>query len=430
MLLEFSVKNYKSIKDTATFSMLASSKDKDKGNSFTIKKYELLKSAIIYGANASGKSNLLKAMAFMGKIVLNKNKVIQSTDTLEHFPFKLSLETKNSSSTFEIVIFIENNNKIDIKYRYGFELDNTTIYAEWLYADENGKESKLFYRDIEENDYVNPIFKEGYIFFDKDNSHINISRNQLFIWRCDQNDGDISKGILHWFNKFNLIDGMDNDSYIEHTMEQMKNKDFKNAIVNLVKTADIGIENITLEEEKLSLKVIEDMNLPPELKTIFLRDTGVTKISLNTYHKQYDKNNNEINQVVFDLNKEESKGTRKFFKISAAILNTLRDGKILIIDELDASLHPMLTRHLIKLFHNDKVNTKNAQLIFATHDTNLLTPTLFRRDQVWLTEKNKIGATDIYSLAQIKNVRSDEDFKKNYIQGKYGAIPYLGKFEF
>jgi AAA15 family ATPase/GTPase len=430
MLLQFSVNNYKSIKDTATFSMLASSKGKDKGNSFTIKKYELLKSAIIYGANASGKSNLLKAMAFMGKIVLNKNKVMQSTDTLEHFPFKLSLETQNSSSTFEIVIFIENNNKIDVKYRYGFELDNTTIYAEWLYADENGKESKLFYRDIEENDYVNPLFKEGYILFDKDNSHINISRNQLFIWRCDQNDGDISKKILHWFNKFNLIDGMDNDSYIEHTMEQMKNKDFRNAIVALVKTADIGIENITLEEEKLSRETIEDMNLPPELKTIFLQDTGVTKISLNTYHKQYDKNNNEIDQVTFNLNTEESKGTRKFFKMSAPILNTLREGKILIIDELDASLHPMLTLHLIKLFHNNKVNTKNAQLIFATHDTNLLTPTLFRRDQIWLTEKNKVGATDIYSLAQIKNVRSDEDFKKNYIQGKYGAIPYLGEFEF
>jgi len=143
-----------------------------------------------------------------------------------------------------------------------------------------------------------------------------------------------------------------------------------------------------------------------------------------------DKNNNEINQVVFDLNKEESKGTRKFFKISAAILNTLRDGKILIIDELDASLHPMLTRHLIKLFHNDKVNTKNAQLIFATHDTNLLTKTMFRRDQIWLTEKDKFGVTDIYSLAQFKNVRKNEDFEKQYIYGKYGAIPYLGKFEF
>jgi len=120
----------------------------------------------------------------------------------------------------------------------------------------------------------------------------------------------------------------------------------------------------------------------------------------------------------------------KFFKISAPILNTLKEGKILLIDELDASLHPMLTKHLIKLFHDKSINTKNAQLIFATHDTNLLKPQLFRRDQIWLTEKDKYGATDIYSLAEIKNVRKTEDFESQYIQGKYGAIPYLGKFEF
>ena len=116
--------------------------------------------------------------------------------------------------------------------------------------------------------------------------------------------------------------------------------------------------------------------------------------------------------------------------MSAPILNTLKEGKILIIDELDASLHPMLTKSLIELFHDEEINTKNAQLIFATHDTNLLTPSIFRRDQVWLTEKDKYGATDIYSLAQFKDVRAKENFEKNYIQGKYGAIPYLGKFEF
>ena len=424
MLLQFSVNNFKSIKDTITFSLATTSKDS--GNSFNIRKYELLNSAIIYGANASGKSNFLKAMAFMGRIVLNKDKVIQSTDVLPYTPFKLNTETKEASSTFEMVFFIN-----EIKYRYGFELDNTTVYSEWLYADEKGKESKLFYRDMSEEDYVNPNkFHEGNGFFNKKASEIHVSKNQLFIWKCDQDGGEISKSILNWFNRLNMIDGMEHDGYINYTMSKMKNKDFKNDIVSLVKTADIGIEDIVLEEEKVPESILDSMPFSDEMKQKIVKDGGLTQILINTYHKVFDENNNEVGTTIFELDNEESKGTRKFFKMSAPILNTLKEGKVLIIDELDASLHPMLTRHLIKLFHNKDVNKNNAQLIFATHDTNLLKKTMFRRDQVWLSEKNEYGATDLYSLAQFNNVRKDEDFEKQYIQGKYGAIPYLGAFEF
>lgn len=424
MLLQFSVNNHKSIKDTIEFSMLKASKDT--GNTFNIRQYELLKSAIVYGANASGKSNFLKSLAFMGRIVLNKDKVIQSTDLLNHIPFRLNTETENRSSTFEAVFFID-----EIKYRYGFELDKTTVYSEWLYADEKGKEAKLFYRDIDDEDYVNSNkFKEGFIFFDKSNSKIKISKNQLFIWKCDQNDGDISKSILQWFNQVNFIDGIDHDGYIEFTMEQMENDDFRREMVNLVKIADIGIDDILLEQEEMTDEILEEMGMPSEVRERLLKNGGITKLSLDTYHKKFDKDNNFIESEVFNLNNEESIGTRKFFKMSAPILDTLKNGKILIIDELDASLHPMLTKSLIEMFHNEEINTKNAQLIFATHDTNLLTPTIFRRDQIWLTEKDKYGATDIYSLAQFKDVRPKENFEKNYIQGKYGAVPYLGKFEF
>ena len=424
MLLQFSVNNYKSIKDTITFSMATSSKDE--GNSFHVRKYELLKSAVIYGANASGKSNFLKAMSFMSSIVLNKSKVIQSTDKLPHIPFRLSTETQDSSSTFEIVCFIN-----DIKYRYGFELDATTVYSEWLYADEKGKESKLFYRELDEEHYVNNNkFKEGYTFFDKKNSKINISSNQLFIWKCDQNDGEISKSILNWFSKFNFIDGMKQESYSQYSMNHMKDINFKNEIVSLVKTADIGIDDIVLEEEKMSSMAMNEMGLDATVQEQIEKNGGITKISLNTYHKQYNEKNEEVGNIIFELENEESKGTRKFFSIAAPILNTLREGSILIIDELDASLHPMLTKHLIKLFHNDSINTKNAQLIFATHDTNLLNSSLFRRDQIWLTEKDKYASTNIFSLAQFNDVRKTEDFEKQYIQGKYGGIPYLGKFEF
>ncbi len=423
MLLQFSVNNFRSIKDTVVFSMATASKDS--GNSFKFRKYELLTSAVLYGANASGKSNILQAMTFMRRVVLNKIKVIQSTDTLPHDPFRLNTSTQNASSTFEIVCFIG-----DVKFRYGFEADETTVYSEWLYADEKGSEAKLFYRDIEDEEYVNPVFKEGYIFFDKKASKINISKNQLFIWKCDQNDGSISKSILNWFNNFNLIDGLDHTGYSNYTMKKMEDSKFKNEIVKLVKTADIGIDDIALQEEEVSTDFFEKMPLPEELKKQIVGDGGLIQVSVNTYHTKYDENNSAVGKEIFELDDEESLGTRKFFKMSAPILNTIEEGKVLIIDELDASLHPLLTMHLIRLFNDKNINTKNAQLIFATHDTNLLKPHIFRRDQIWFTEKDKYGSTHLYSLAEFKNVRQKEDFEKQYIQGKYGAVPYLGKFEF
>lgn len=424
MLLQFSVNNYRSIKDTITFSMLSSSKNE---NTFKIRKYNLLNSAVIYGANASGKSNLLRAMAFMGRIVLNKTKVIQSTDTLPHDPFRLNSSTRDASSTFEIVFFID-----EIKYRYGFELDNTTVYAEWLYVDEKGKEAKLFYRDSEDEEYVNKNkFKEGYRFFDDKKLEIDVLPNQLFIWECDRTkDGVISKSILKWFNNLNLIDGLDHSGYVNYTMNKMEDESFKKEIVNLVKTADIGIEDININKEEIPKEFFENSPFSDDfIKNVMATEANKIPI-VKTFHSIFDENNNEIGKEIFELDDEESLGTRKFFKMSAPILNTLQRGKILIIDELDASLHPMLTKHLIKLFSDKDINTKNAQLIFATHDTNLLKPQIFKRDQIWFTEKDKYGSTTLYSILEIKGVRANDDFEKQYIQGKYGAVPYLGKFEF
>jgi AAA15 family ATPase/GTPase len=425
MFLQFSVNNFKSIKDTVTLSMLSSTNDEK--NTFNIRKYSLLNSSVIYGANASGKSNIVKAMSFMSRIVLNKIKVIQSTDKLPHDPFRLNSSTENASSTFEIVFFID-----EVKYRYGFELDSKTIYSEWLYEDKKGKESKLFFRDQDIKDYVNPQkFKEGYLFFDTKNLKIKVSPNQLFIWKCDrEEDSVISKNILKWFSKFNMIDGLDHGGYINYTMKKMEDSIFKQEMINLVKTADIGIEDIRLEEDDIPLDIIEKMPFSDDLKEEILKEGGLKSVSLNTFHKKYDENNLEIGSQIFELDNEESIGTRKFFKMSAPILNTLKEGKILVIDELDASLHPVLTKHLIELFNDKNINTKNAQLIFTTHDTNLLKPQLFKRDQIWFTEKDKYGSTSLYSMLDIKGVRVDNDFEKHYIQGKYGAIPYIGKFEF
>jgi AAA15 family ATPase/GTPase len=420
MLLQFTVNNYRSIKDTVIFSMKTASKDEK--NSFIIRDYELLQSAVVYGANASGKSNLLKAMATMRNIILNQTKVSQSTDRLPYEPFKLNSETEDASSSFEIVFFYEN-----IKYRYGFEADAGAVYAEWLFSDEKGKESKLFYRDVDEGFYVNPTrFREGKGLEKK------TLPNQLFLWKCDSENGVISQKILRWFLQFNMIDGLENTGYIDYTKQQLKNEDFKNDIVSLVRIADLGIKDISTDEIEASKELLEKIPLPQSLKDELLQQERLMQIDTKTVHQKFDKFNNPVSVVSFELNQEESVGTQKFFAMSAPILDTLKNGKVLMIDELDASLHPMLTIHLVKMFHNKRINTKNAQLIFATHDTNLLYGDLFRRDQVWFTEKDRYGATDIYSLIEYKKnpTRKESNKEKNYLQGRYGAIPYLSEFAF
>ena len=418
MLIQFKVNNFKSIKDTITFSLNTATKDKS--NSFKIRNYKLLTSSVVYGANATGKSNLLQAIAFMRNMVLNRDKVTQSTDFLPHQPFKLNIETETASSTFEMIFFVG-----DVKYRYGFEADNQQVYSEWLFQDIKGKEAKLFFRDTDEspNLYVNNRrFKEG--------KKLKILSNHLFIWKCDQEGGKISHSILKWFKNLNFIDGLESDGYIDFTMKQMESSDFKKHIISLVKVADLGINDIEIEKIPLPREIINELPVPDELKQIMLLSKEVQTTEIKTKHTKYDKNLNPVGSTDFELKQDESIGTQKFFSISAPILDTLKKGKVLLIDELDASLHPMMTRFLIKMFHNSETNLHHAQLIFVTHDTNLLDSSLFRCDQIWFSEKDKYGATDIYSLAEFKNIKATENFEKNYLQGKYSAIPYLGTFNF
>ena len=402
MLVQFEVNNFCSIKDTVTFSLKSEKKD---SHSFPSRKFDLLQSVVIYGANASGKSNLLKAMRMMASLVLNKKKVISVTDALEHQPFLLNSETETASTSFEIVFIID-----EIIYRYGFEYDSQMIYAEWLFSDEKGTEAKLFYRDVDDEFYVNPTkFTEGKGLAKK------TLKNHLFLWKCASDNGEISQKIQQWFFNFNMIDGLNDRGYRGFSTHKLDDTIFKKDILELVKIADLGISDIDIQEK--------DLLLNDEISRI--TDTM-------TVHKKFDKDNNFLGNVEFNLKEHESRGTKKLFAISAPILDTLKNGKILVIDELDASLHPILTQHLIEMFHNKELNQKNAQLIFATHDTNLLQNHLLCRDQIWFSEKDRYGATDIYSLLEYKEnkTRKDTNKEKYYLQGRYGAIPYIGEFHF
>ncbi|WP_027390583.1 AAA family ATPase, partial [Chrysiogenes arsenatis] len=176
---------------------------------------------------------------------------------------------------------------------------------------------------------------------------------------------------------------------------------------------------------------LEKLNIPEKmLSQLRAAKSPLIEIGIKTVHNKYDESDQCIGIETFDLDSDESEGTKKYFSLSAPFLDTLKNGKILFVDELDSSLHPMLTISLISMFNNPKINTKNAQLIFTTHDTNLLNQQLFHKSQIWFTEKDSYGVTHLHSLAEYKKVRPTDNIEKHYVQGKYGAIPYLGTFTF
>jgi AAA15 family ATPase/GTPase len=424
MFLQFSVNNFRSIKDTVTFSMNASSSPEGK-HRFKISNHILLNSAVIYGANASGKSNLLKAMAFMRNLVLNTSDITQPTDELPHEPFILNTETEQASSYFEIILFLK-----DSKYRYGFEVDSNTIYSEWLYKEKKHQETCLFDRDTEKNNhYINKKkFTEGI--------DLTATNNQLFIWQCLKNNGAISQKITEWFKNFNLIDGLENEPYFHVALKRIENTSSKSKLLKLVKAAGLGIEDIVIEEQDITQDFIDNAPFSDEIKQEIIHEGNLTSIELKVQYKKFDAENKPIGTVLFDLNENESEGIKKFFALSAPVLDTLEQGKVLLVDQLDASLHPLLIECFINLFNNKKYNKYHAQLIFTAHNTNLLSvPKLFERDQIWFTEKDQYGSTELYSLLEFKKNDSNKDIKtadnleSYYLQGRYGAVPRLNELE-
>lgn len=415
MLLEFSVGNFLSFKNKVTFSMVASSlKGHEEDNVFSLSKMDLLKTAVVYGANASGKSNLFSSMGFMKSFVLNSSKESQSNEKISVQEFKLSSDTINKPSEFEIVFTYEG-----IPYRYGFIIDTEKVHEEWFYYAPKTKEAKLFERKGQ-NIVLGPYFDEGKGLDKK------TRKNALFLSVVDQFNGEKAKKVMEWFDKFNVISGIRHEHYKRFTVDMLEKIEYKREIVQFLKNADVGIGDIStieLTDEDLPAK------MPKELREIVLKDRIVS-----TKHEVFDHNGKVVSFELLDMDKDESEGTKKLFALSGPIIETLKNGETLVIDELDAKLHPLITRFILNLFQAKEKNPKNAQLIFATHDTNILSNRFFRRDQIWFTEKDEYSSTDLYSLAEYrmdneKKVRVDATFEKDYIQGKYGGVPYVGDFE-
>ncbi|WGV24340.1 AAA family ATPase [Halotia branconii] len=422
MLIEFSVGNYRSFKEQVTFSMVAANlvaqnKKLDENNVFEVDdNLQLLKSAAIYGANASGKSNLAKALDFMKWFMVNSSKETQSTEKINIERFQLSTETEKKPSFFEIVFLMNGN-----KYRYGFEATRDLVVSEWLFYVPKLKETKLFERKLDKFS-VSKTYKA-------DGIQEKTRHNALFLSVSAQFNVKIAEEILDLLtNRVNVVSGLEDGNYQGYTLSCLRKNKNKDEIIQLLKKLDLGFSNIKIEEIIEESEITIDSwprKLPDEQKNFVLTNM-VRRFSLvKTMHQKFDAEGNPVSTELFDLEHQESEGTQKVFVLVGLLVDTLKDGKILIIDEFDARIHPLISRAIVKLFNSHETNSSNAQLIFMTHDTNLLSNKLFRRDQIWFTEKNRYGATDLYSLAEYK-IPEDASYESDYIKGRYGAIPYIG----
>nr|WP_314836796.1 ATP-binding protein [uncultured Flavobacterium sp.] len=428
MLIQFSVRNFKTFKEKTTLSLIASNYDKETRETENVtinEKYNLrvLKSAVIYGANASGKSKFIEALMFMRSFTITSSKESQKGDEISVEPFKLNSESEKEPSEFEVLFDFKN-----VMYRYGFEVDKNKIISEWLYHKPKTKEVELFYRDFQDFEIHSRSFKKGALGVKEGL----IRDNALLLSLAAQLNDSIAIEIIQWFKNLKTISGLSEVGYQGYTVSKTNNPEHKEKILKLLKAADLGIQDIKLEMLDIE-KLPKDM--PKEMREKILKETKEDNAQfvsdILTSHKKYDITKKFIQNVNFSLDDDESSGTKKFFALTGPILDVIENGYTLVIDELDSKLHPNLVCKIVSLFNSKELNPNNAQLIFNTHDTNLLDSGLFRRDQIWFTEKDKYGEGRLYSLADFKSedVRKKEPFEDNYIRGKYGAVPFLGLFD-
>ncbi len=422
MLIKFTFENYKSFQTKNTLNVIAAPiSELEASNIHETNRLRLLKSISIYGANASGKSNLLDALNFMRWFVLNSSRNTQTDEPIDVKPFRLNTATENAPCFFEVEFLIKKT-----RYRYGFMATSKKVEAEWLFISPRIKEYVMFVR--RGNEYqIDDRYKEGKDIQDKTRD------NALFLSVVAQFNGKKSSEVLHWFNNIEPIHGLRSKEYIDTTINMLSDARYSNSIKKLIADADLGIDDVRYQKGKILEDIkdqidefgIEDFETLESLKNAIQSDNKGHNVV--TFHKKYDKSQKLVGEDNFILSKQESAGTEKYFNIIGILLKAIKEGNIVIIDELDARLHPLLCKGIVKMFNS--VENKQGQLIFATHDTNILDNKLLRRDQIYFVEKNEYGSSNTYSLVEFKP-RKESSIRHNYLKGKFGAIPFIGEFKF
>ncbi len=431
MILQYSVKNYKVFKEKATISFIASNYDKTTRENENIqfiadKNLRVLRSAVVYGANAAGKTKLFESLVFFKRFVINSSKEGQQGQSIDVQPFLLSEATEHEPSEFEIV-FLYNG----AMYRYGFEVTKDKVLSEWLFYKPKSYEFQVFYRDAVEGtvESHSTYFKKGAMLH-KENL---VRPNALMLSVAAQFNDKICTDVLNWFmKKCKIISSIREDGYKGYTMRRINQQDCHEKMLNLIKFADFAIQDIsskTLSEEDITDEMSAEMR--EFLRDKILNEKAEIYTKSETTHHKYDASNKIIGNTTFSMDEDESHGTQKYFYLSGPILDTLESGGILFVDEFDARLHPNLVLKLFSLFNDQKLNKQGSQLIITSQNSVFLRSELLRKDQLWFVEKDRFEAAHLYSLSDFKaqKVRANENFETNYLKGKYGAIPYLNHLD-
>ncbi len=463
MLIEFSVTNYRSFREKQTLSMSASGyfKELEEQNCFDtgIVGLKLLKSVVIYGPNASGKSNLISAISFMRHMVISSAKQTQESEELNVTPFLLDQASKDKGSEFEI-IFVEGG----IRYQYGFALTRKRIHHEWLIAYPEGRPQRWFEREYDpKSDQENYEFGPKFLGRRLRQDWKSVTRsNALFLSVAVQFKSEQLKSVFDWFqNRLGIISSHDllNPKNV-YTATVCKTDEGKKRIIDFLNAADLSIADVQVkvpisemfsrinslsaqykEMVMAAEKIIENArNLPDgnvKRKRIaealrILEESKKNQKQLKELYENTEKLSEEpeieflhkatdVGQLVAFSDRDESVGTRNLFSFAGIWLDALDNDKILFVDEIDSSLHPLVVHQLVRLLH--QLGHK-AQLVFTTHDTTILSQDFIRRDQIWFVEKDSSNASRLYSLSDFK-VRKQEALEQGYLRGRYGAIPFI-----
>jgi hypothetical protein len=442
MLVRFSVENYLSIKERLDFSLIKGNGTTHSNHILPAKNYNdvaVLRSAIIYGANASGKSNLIKALAFSKKFILDG---VKPDRPIPRQPFILDTSSSSKASRFEFEIKID-----DDIYAYGFEINNKQVLEEWLYLTGKRKENLIFERKAIDRKEITFNFEENIddseeIFIQKLSE--SVQTNKLLLTELGVRDIPALtqiKKIYKWFQEKLVIIFPDTKvNGIEFSLE--KDKELESSLTELLKYFDTGITGIELIEldfakdiqdipEELKQDLLEDMKnghriMIQSLRGIryaLYRDLDKIKAyKLMTKHTVADGANNQ-ESINFEI-KQESEGTQRLIDLIPALIMLQKSNIVIFVDELDRSLHPMLSQNMIKRFFEACNATNDSQLIITSHESSLLSLKTFRKDEIWFVEKNERGESKAYSLQDF-NPRYDKDIRKGYLQGRFGAIPFI-----
>lgn len=414
MLVEFRVKNFRSLRDEQVLSLVAS-KDKTLEDTHTLvtglkAAPSLLRSTAIYGANASGKSNLIKALQYMRGVVIESATVIQPGQTYAVQPFRLDAESASQPVEFEVTFILDG-----VRYQYGFAMTAQRIVSEHLLVYKAFKPQRWFERHFDA-----AIGKDVYDFGPGLKGPKNLWEgatrpNALFLSMAVQLNSEILRPVFDWFVGGLVIFNEQAQLSPQVSIQMLKQADSRKQICDFLSAADISIADIEVVTRKVPGQTVH-----------FDLVAGKTEVRTEEMeeHQLFFSHVTEQGKAMFEL-MDESNGTRNLLFLTGPVMDILRKGLTLVIDELDTSLHTLLVRELVRLFHRPEVNTGGAQIIFSTHDTSLLdAPGLFRRDQIWLVEKDRSQASSLISLSEF-SPRKNEALERGYLLGRYGAVPFL-----